>query len=360
MTECYVVTGGAGFVGSNLCWSLASRAARRGEGVDLIVIDDFRSGSFANLVEAFESDRALGIDPSINPPTGPFTGELIAASVGEIDWPTLLEARSPDAVFHLGAITDTTIANEREMLETNAETFGPMLGACVDASVPLVYASSAATYGSPPQAGARVPFPPDAAGAPNNIYGFSKWLMECEHRRVLDDARHAGKAPPHVVGLRYFNVFGPGESRKHHMASMVHQLATQILDGQRPRIFTDGEQARDQVPVADVAACTIAAAGIDNDHPITPGVHNLGSGRATTYNEIVEAIRSALGLSESDRPTEYFEMPAHVRTFYQDYTCADMGETERGLGWTPAIDPLAAMGHYAQYLAQSRGLSPAT
>jgi len=349
MTECYVVTGGAGFVGSNLCCALAARAARRAEEIDLIVIDDFRSGSFANLVEAFEREGDER-----------FRGEVVAGSVGEIDWESLIDARSPRAVFHLGAITDTTVSDEREMLEVNTETFGPMLEACVEASVPLVYASSAATYGSPPQADARVPFPLGAAGAPNNVYGFSKWLMECEHRRVLGDARDAGKPFPHVVGLRYFNVFGPGESRKHHMASMVHQLATQILDGGRPRIFTDGEQARDQIPVMDVVACTMAAAGIDNDHAVVPGVYNLGSGRATTYNEIVEAIRSPLGMSEADRPTEYFDMPAHVRTFYQDYTCADMSETERGLGWTPSVDPLAAMGDYAQYLAHVRGLSPAT
>ena len=346
---CYIVTGGAGFVGSNLCLELARRAGREGVGADLVVIDDFRTGSHANLVEAFASDEAVG----------PYTGEVLAASVGEVDWEGLIDAREPAAVFHLGAITDTTVDNEREMLEANTETFGPILEACVSADVPLVYASSAATYGTPPQAATRVPFPLEAAGHPGNVYGFSKWLMECEHVRLNITAESAGQDAPHVVGLRFFNVFGPGESRKDHMSSMVYKLALQLLAGESPKLFAPGDQARDQVPVMDVVGCCIAAAGIDNDHEIVPGVYNLGSGRATSFNDMLGALREALGISESDRPTEYFEMPPSVRAFYQDFTCADISETESGLGWVPAIDPIAAMGDLAAYLQARSGGVPA-
>ncbi|TVQ62675.1 MAG: NAD-dependent epimerase/dehydratase family protein [Phycisphaerales bacterium] len=347
---CYIVTGGAGFIGANLCRALDGRARAHGTEAELVVIDDFRSGSFANLVEAFARSEAG------DGGGGVFSGEVLAGSVSEVDWDSLLEAREPRAVFHLGAITDTTVANEREMIEVNSETFGPMLEACVRGQVPLVYASSAATYGTPAQAASREAFPLEAAGRPNNVYGFSKWLMEVEHRRALAEASRAGREMPHVVGLRYFNVFGPGEGRKGKMASMVHQLAVQLLEGESPRLFEHGEQARDQVPVEDVVSCTIAAAGRAAWHEfdVEPGVYNLGSGRATTFNELVEAVRSALEFDAGERPTEYFEMPPSVRAFYQEYTCADMRETERGLGWKPSVDPVRAMGDTARHIEHSR------
>ena len=168
-------------------------------------------------------------------------------------------------------------------------------------------------------------------------------------RACYDESKRVGETLCYVFGqtfgvasniIRPFNVFGPGEDHKDHMASMVHKLALQMSAGERPKLFGPGDQARDQVPVMDVVGCCIAAAGIDNDHEIVPGVYNLGSGRATSFNEIVDALRSALGVNVE---TEYFEMPPSVRAFYQDFTCADMSETERGLGWTPGIDPQAAM-----------------
>ena len=335
-SECYIVTGGAGFVGSNLC----AEIARRRPGSLVVVVDDFLTGSFENLVAAYE--RA-GL--------GPFDGRVLPASVEEIDFGEMVEDLAPRAVFHLGAITDTTIADERVMLEVNADSFPPILHACVGARVPLVYASSAATYGSPPEADKRVPFPVSAAGKPNNVYGFSKWLMEVEHRRVQSVHPDA-----HVVGLRYFNVFGPGEEHKGKMASMVFQLASQMLAGQRPRLFADGGQARDQVAVEDVVSCTLAAAGL-GDRPardITPGVYNLGSGRTTSFNDIIDAVREAIGVSASDLPTDYFEMPADIRALYQDYTCADMSATELGLGWKPGATPRQRILAYASGLAEKR------
>jgi ADP-L-glycero-D-manno-heptose 6-epimerase len=146
------------------------------------------------------------------------------------------------------------------------------------------------------------------------------------------------------------------------MASMAYQLTTQLLAGKRPRIFVDGEQARDQVYVDDVVDCTIAAAGISaaegeagvGDPPV-PGVYNVGSGVATSFNAVVLALRNALGLSESDRPIEYFDMPPDVRRFYQDYTCADIGPTAVGLHWRPRHRPAEAMGAYARWLRTRSG-----
>ena len=265
-----------------------------------------------------------------------------------------MEAFRPRAVFHLGAITDTTGSDEREMVEANVSGFSRLMDACAWAGVQLVYASSAATYGSPPQAHDRVPFPLAAAGHPNNVYGFSKWLMECEHRRFA--ARCAeDEGPPPIVGLRYFNVFGPGESRKGPMASMVYQLAARMLRGQPPRVFRSGEQARDQVYVDDAVECTLRAAGLGAGPAPVPGVYNVGSGMATTFNEVIAAIREAIGASERELPTEYFEMPAEVRRFYQGYTCADLSETERGLGWRPRCSPREAIAAFARRLRDERG-----
>lgn len=334
----YILTGGGGFIGSNL----AAELAHRQPGASVIVIDDFRSGSFANLIEAFERKGV-----------GPFTGEVVSRPTGEVDIGDLIESTEPAAVFHIAAITDTTLADERKMIADNAgEDWSAMLQECAQAEIPLVYASSAATYGNPPHAGACEPFPEDAAGRPNNVYGFSKWLMECEHRRFDRARREAGEPRAWTVGLRYFNVFGPGEARKGKMASMIQQLTSQMLAGKRPRVFTGGEQARDHVSVDDVVDCTLAAAGLGDRTRVEPGVYNVGSGRATTFNELIDAIRGALGLSADDRPTKYFDMPEEIRKFYQDYTCADLTNTEAGLGWTPRHDPLEAVRRYALWLKE--------
>lgn len=349
-----IVTGGAGFVGSNLAAALQAR------GHHVIVVDPFRSGSFANLNEACARLNA-----------GPFRGEVLPLSSRQLRWGEGFPGPvKPAAVFHLGAITDTTLADEGEMLRENVEGFEPMLRWAFLHHVPLVYASSAATYGTPPQARDRTPFPEDAAGLPSNVYGFSKWMMEQVHHRVwLEHSRESpvyavdphARVGPHVVGLRFFNVFGPGESRKGKMASMVFQLAWQMLAGKSPSLFRDGSQARDQVYIDDVVECTLKAAEPD----AKPGVYNLGSGRATSFNEIVEAIRRGLGIAslspagfQSDLGhsgpgrTTYIDMPASIRAFYQDYTCADLTRTRAGLRWEPRHEPLDAVAAYARYLRE--------
>lgn len=352
----YLVTGGAGFVGSNLVAELLRRSPRP----RVVVIDSFRSGSYANIVEAC---ARKGV--------GAFDGRIITQSSADADWLDLIEHIEPSAVFHLGAITDTTISDEPLMLRENVQGFVSMMHACATtamgrAAIPLVYASSAATYGTPPHTAQRKPFPESAAGMPNNVYGFSKWLMECEHRRFAEsqppeDAFGRPSKPPYIVGLRYFNVFGPGEARKGKMASMVYQLARQMLAGDRPRVFRDGSHARDQVSVDDVVDCTIAASGLpghgSGEGPLTPGVYNLGSGAATSFNQIIAAVREALNLTEASRPTDYFDMPPAIRAFYQDFTQADMTRPAQGLLWKPRHPPAAAITRYARWLAKHDAFS---
>lgn len=328
-----IVTGGAGFVGANLIAGLLKRKPNR----KIIAVDNFRSGSFANIVEACAREGV-----------GAYTGEVLAVDAGDLEWESIVEQSEPGAIYHLAAITDTTVTDEAEMIRVNAEEFRELLHVCAERRVPLVYASSAATYGTPPQARDRVPFPEPAAGQPNNVYGFSKWLMENLHRDILAEyEKHEGRVP-NIVGLRYFNVFGPGESRKGKMASMVYQLATQMLAGKRPRLFADGSQARDQIYVADVVDCTINA----SRDGVTPGVYNLGSGQTTTFAEIAAAVRAGLGLRDDELPVEYFQMPDDIRAFYQDYTCADMSNTKKAVGWEPRHDPRTAMHQYAAILKQ--------
>ncbi|MCC6951401.1 MAG: NAD-dependent epimerase/dehydratase family protein [Phycisphaerales bacterium] len=325
----FIVTGGAGFIGANV----AAELGRREPGSKVVVVDSFRSGSFANIVEACARRG-----------TGGFTGEVLPESSARVHWQFQVDRLKPAAVFHLGAITDTTVSDEALMLHENVAGFASMLSVCYEAKVPLVYASSAATYGTPPHAGRREAFPEAAAGQPSNVYGFSKWLMEQEH------ATFQGAFPKaHAVGLRYFNVFGPGEGRKAHMASMIFQLTRQLLGGKSPRLFRDGSQARDHVSVHDVVDCTIHASGLFGGCP-KPGVYNLGSGVATSFNRVLEAVRGAIGVPESSVPTEYFEMPAQVRKFYQDFTLADMSRTAAGLGWKPSRAPAEAIGEYAGWL----------
>lgn len=334
-THTYVVTGGAGFIGSNLVGELCARDAD----ARIIVVDDFTTGTFANILDAMGRRRA-----------GLFRGEVVASSCDEVDWESLLEEMAPSAVFHLAAITDTTVMDERRMIETNAEAFRPLLWACAQSGTPLVYASSAATYGTPDLVSQRRPFALDAAGRPSNVYGFSKWLMECDHRSTALELRQETGQAPWVVGLRYFNVFGPGESRKGRMASMAFQLAGQIRDGKRPRLFADGSQARDQVHVDDVVACTMAGAGLGEKKRPTPGVYNVGSGKATPFAQVAASVRSGFGLDDKELPVEYFPMPPEIRAYYQDFTCADMSETAVGLGFTPEIDPADGIESYARFL----------
>lgn len=337
--ESYVVTGGAGFIGSNVAAAIAQRRPK----AKVIVVDNFRSSHAGNLTAAWLR-RGLGPCPC----------EIVRESTASLDWPALLRDARPRAVVHLAAITDTTHADDIEMMRENVGGFESLLAEVARceadrATFRLVYASSAAVYGI----AAREPRPlADAdAGHPRNAYGASKWLLESLHRRQA-----AARPGLPVVGLRYFNVFGPGEGAKGTSASMVRQLAMRLIDGKPPRLFADGEQVRDHVPVDDVVDATLRAAGLGAADPPRPGVYNVGSGVPTTFNDIIATLREALGIPDGILPTEYFEMPAAFRAFYQPYTLADLTSTRNGLGWTPRCPPRDAIARYAISLREARSL----
>jgi len=321
-----LITGGAGFVGAHITRMLQTANPE----ANLVVIDDMRSGNFANLcpVSPLDDDTY---------PTWSYQGQVVARSLAQFDLEHFLASFEPDVVFHLASITDTTVMDQAQMVRDNVEPFELLLNYAIESERPLVWASSAATYGTSANGATpeKRPFEIQDAGHPANVYGFSKHIMENMHRQVMQQQPDLP-----IVGLRYFNVFGPGESHKGKMASMTYQLALQMLDGKRPRIFHDGEQARDQVYVTDVAKCTLAAALPD----AKPGIYNVGSGEATSFNQIIAHLNTALG---TDLEPEYFDNPYD---FYQDYTCADISQTTAGLNWSPEFSAAEGISRYAKLL----------
>lgn len=295
-----VVTGGAGFIGSNLSLELERRGAR------VTVIDNFTTGRFENL-------RGFG-------------GLTLALKVEGPHWPERLPSK-PDIVFHLASITDTTVQDQATMM-SNVDGMHVVLELARRLSIPVVFASSAAVYGKK-----KVPMREDDPPDPANIYGFSKLAME----RLAAEYRRQGVRS---IGLRYFNVYGPGEDYKGSACSMVGQLARQMLAGKNPRIFRDGEQGRDFIHVSDVVEATLRAA----ERPDLEVV-NVGTGVEISFNQTIRYLNEGLGTSF--RP-EYFENPYSV--FYQDHTRADPTRLQERLGFKPRFSPRDGMIDYARFL----------
>jgi ADP-L-glycero-D-manno-heptose 6-epimerase len=217
-------------------------------------------------------------------------------------------------MFHLASITDTTLQDQKIQTHDNVEGFRRLLEYLRPEKTPIVYATSAATYGI--RAGVnRVGDPL----APANSYAFSKVQLENLARKVLEE-----EPSWKIGGLRYFNVYGPREGHKGVPASMAWHLAGQMLLGKRPRIFKSGEQKRDFVYVKDIVAFTIAAMKSGKS-----GVWNAGSGQPRSFNEMVEGLNEVLG---TKLKPQYFECPY---PFYQPHTEADMSATKRDLGIQP-------------------------
>ncbi|MBI5200587.1 MAG: ADP-glyceromanno-heptose 6-epimerase [Elusimicrobia bacterium] len=282
-----LVTGGAGFIGSNLAIELESK------GHDVVVLDDFSTGHFENL-------RG-------------FAGDMVAAdAVKTQDW--VYRVGPVDSIFHQAAITDTTVTDQKRMMEVNVEAFRNVLHFAAESGAKrVVYASSAGVYGA-----GRTPMKESQAPEPLNVYAFSKRVME----RVASDFQRENPSMK-VVGLRYFNVYGPRETFKKAAASMIWQLSGQIISGKRPRIFKWGEQFRDFIYVKDVVAANLRALETENG-----GVYNVCTGKPTTFNKIIECIHQVLG---TKLETEFFENPYN---FYQNETLGDPSGAFTGLGFT--------------------------
>ncbi|MEL6214271.1 MAG: ADP-glyceromanno-heptose 6-epimerase, partial [Pseudomonadota bacterium] len=215
------------------------------------------------------------------------------------------------AVFHQGACSTTTEWNGRFMLENNFTYSKALLWFCEQRRIPFIYASSAAVYG-----GSSVFSEVAENEHPLNVYGYSKLLFDNYYRR------HAASLSTQVVGLRYFNVYGPREAHKGSMASVAWHFSNQILETGRARLFGahagygDGEQQRDFVHVGDVVGVNLWML----DHPEVSGVFNCGTGRAQTFGEVAEAVVDHLGQGT----IEYIDFPDHLKGAYQSHTQADL------------------------------------
>jgi ADP-L-glycero-D-manno-heptose 6-epimerase len=303
----YLVTGGAGFIGSNLAFTL--KEERKAE---VVVLDNFSSGNYKNL---------LG-----------FYGDIIADDIQSRNW--FDKAGQVDAIFHEAAITDTTVHDQRKMMDANVDGFRNVLEFALKAGVKrVVYASSAAVYGNGP-----TPMREDHVPAPENIYGFSKAIMDNVAREFA--AAHKDIT---LVGLRYFNVYGPREYYKGHTASMMFQLYGQMKAGHRPRIFKFGEQLRDFVYVKDIVRGNLNALEAEKSC-----VCNLASGKPGNFNEVVEALNKALG---TDLAPEYIDNPY---SFYQLKTHADLRQTKTLLNYRSEWGLAEGIADYVKVLGKTR------
>jgi ADP-L-glycero-D-manno-heptose 6-epimerase len=319
----YLVTGGAGFIGSNLVAALAAR----GEAV--MVADRLREGAPGREKWRNLARHAIA---GIIPP------DALEA------W--LATAPPLKAVLHMGAISATTATDGDLVAATNLMLPLRLWSWCAERGVPFLYASSAATYGDG-SLGFEDDMRPAALAAlrPLNLYGWSKLAFD---RRVAQMLAEGAKAPPQWAGLRFFNVYGPNEYHKGRMASVVFHKFHEIAAGGPARLFrsdragiADGEQKRDFVHVDDCVGAMLWLL----DNPGASGLFNIGSGRARSFLDLVRAIFAAMG--QNDR-IEFVDMPADLRGKYQYFTEAPLGRL-RGAGYAaPAIGLEEGVGRYVR------------
>lgn len=270
-----LVTGGAGFIGSNIAALLEQK------GHTVFILDNFTHCSYRNIM----SLRA----------------EVICADI--VDENTFKGLPKLDAVIHEAAITDTTLADDAKMMEVNYNGSKNVLDFCWKKKIPLVYASSAGVYGE-----SKPPMREDRGLTPHNTYGYSKYLFDCYVQKIMNK-----KGAPRIVGLRYFNVYGPGEYHKGSSASMIYQLYLQMKAGKSPRVFKYGEQKRDFIYVKDVARITVEALTAKKSIIV-----NVGTGISRSFNDIIACLNSTL---KTKLQPDYFDNPYADK--YQNFTQAD-------------------------------------
>ena len=327
-----VVTGAAGFVGSNLVKALN----QRGED-DIVAVDNLRRGDkFRNLVDCRIADYVDKEEFLRKLALGAYDGEVTT-------------------ILHQGACSDTMETDGRYMMENNYRYSAELLDYCQAEEVPLIYASSAAVYG----AGSVFREEPQHE-RPLNIYGYSKFLFDNLARRRWSE--NTGQ----VVGLRYFNVYGPREAHKSRMASVAFHFFNQYRAEGRVKLFEGsggyeaGEQRRDFVSVEDVVKVNLYFL----DHPQQSGIFNLGTGKAQTFNDVaVATINAARAASGEDRLEleqmraqgiiEYMPFLPGLKDKYQSYTQADIGQLRRAGYAAPFLNVEEGVGRYVKWLSEN-------
>jgi len=307
----FLVTGAAGLIGSNLALELQKHGK-------VIALDDLSVGKRQNLVR--------------------FRGDFMRADIRTANYPKFL--KECDAIFHEAAITDTTVTDKHLMFSVNVEAFKRLLIYAKSIGCKkIIYASSAATYGKGKvPAGGKFPMKETDRPAPANIYGESKVRMEQAAKAFVKE--NPGFS---VIGLRYFNVYGPGETHKKKAASMIYQLYLQMASGKNPRIFKWGEQYRDFIYVKDVVGANLRALKYKKS-----GVFNVGTGVPATFNRVIEVLNKAM---KKNLQPEYFDNPYG---FYQDRTHADMSSSRAELKFVPQYGLEKGIRDYVSILKKRR------
>ena len=325
----YVVTGAAGFIGSNLVRALNERGETQ-----ILAVDDLQRGDkFRNLAACEIADFLDKDDFLARLARGEFAGTI-------------------DAVFHEGACSDTTETDGRFMMENNYRYSMALFDFCIEDEVPLLYASSGAVYGASTTFREERRFE-----APLNIYGYSKSLFDQAVRRRL------GEAGTQIAGFRYFNVYGPNERHKGRMASVAWHFFNQYRAEGRVRPFVgsggygDGEQRRDFISVEDVVKVNLHFF----DHPELSGIFNVGTGRAQSFNDVAAATINACRRAEGEKPLsleemrrqgliEYAPFPEALKGKYQHFTQADMGALRRAGYTAPFLSVEEGVERYCRHL----------
>ena len=309
-----LITGGAGFIGSNLAFYFQKNHPN----TKVVVVDCFRSGetfSNGNLKSFGHFKNLLG-----------FTGEIISGDINDKNLLLNLEINYKfDYIFHEAAISDTTVLEQDLMIKTNVNAYKDLLNLAISHNANMIYASSAATYGnaeSPQKVGRE---------SPQNVYGFSKLSMDYLSYEYMK------KSDISIVGLRYFNVYGKGEYFKNTTASMVLQFGHQILSGKNPKLFENSDKIlRDFIYIEDIIQANIKAM-----NPSQSGIYNVGTAKARSFQDIVDILQSELGTSLK---CEYIPNP--FIGSYQFHTEADIESTKEALGYAPAFEMEAAIKEY--------------
>jgi ADP-L-glycero-D-manno-heptose 6-epimerase len=301
-----LITGGAGFIGSSLAFYFQENHPE----AKVIVLDSFRSGetlSNGNLRSFGHFKNLIG-----------FRGEVISGDINDKDVLLNLELNYKfDTIFHEAAISDTTALEQDLMIKTNVNAYKDLLELAISHGANMIYASSAATYGNAPS--------PQRVGheAPQNVYGFSKLCMDNLSREYMQ------REEIKIVGLRYFNVYGAREYFKNTTASMILQFGHQILSGKNPRLFENSDKIlRDFIYIEDIIQANIKAMSAKES-----GIFNVGTGRARSFQDIVDILQKELGTS---LPCEYIPNP--FVGSYQFHTEADISTTKEVLGYEPRFE----------------------
>jgi ADP-L-glycero-D-manno-heptose 6-epimerase len=291
-----LVTGGAGFIGSNLAKALATQNHH------VVVADSFLSASWKNLVD--------------------FTGNVLTLET-PYDIASMRRLGPFDVIFHQASITGVIATDgsaatndQHRMMRNNVEQFRALLDWAVETKARVVWASSCSVYGR-----GAVPMKESQPLDPLNIYAFSKLCME-----RMAKAYSAKLAHP-IVGLRYSNAYGPGEDHKGKLASMIHQLAKQMRAGQKPRIFRPGEQRRDFVYIEDVVQANLKAMTAKET-----ANYNAGAGQSWSFNQVVEELNRVL---KTNLNPDYFDNPY---SFTQDKTETDQSLAKEKIAYHPQFD----------------------